>query len=281
MPANILDVRELSKNIRAEIKEKVSLLNKKPRIDFVYFDDDKSTELYFTHAKKMAENVGMIGELHKLGINTTEKDFITLIEYLNEEKDISGIMLQMPLPKHIRRELVYETISTKKDIDAISNLNLGRILTSNDELIPCTVRSVMTILEHYNVKIEGANAVVVGRSEIVGKPLALSLLNKSATVTIAHSKTKDLKSVCKNADILCVSIGKAEFINAEYIKDNAVVIDIGINVLEDGSIKGDVKFDEAVNIASMITPVPNGVGSLTTTMLLSNLLYLHTKYNNN
>ena len=139
----------------------------------------------------------------------------------------------------------------------------------------------MTILEHYNVKIEGANAVVVGRSEIVGKPLALSLLNKSATVTIAHSKTKDLKSVCKNADILCVSIGKAEFIDAEYIKENAVVIDIGINVLEDGSIKGDVKFDEAVNIASMITPVPNGVGSLTTTMLLSNLLYLHTKYNNN
>ena len=236
MPANILDVRELSKSIRAEIKEKVALLNKKPRIDFVYFDDDKSTELYFTHAKKMAENVGMIGELHKLGINTTEKDFITLIEYLNEEKDISGIMLQMPLPKHIRREIVYETISTKKDIDAISNLNLGRILTSNDELIPCTVKSVMTILEHYNVKIEGANAVVVGRSEIVGKPLALSLLNKSATVTIAHSKTKDLKSVCKNADILCVSIGKAEFIDAEYIKENAVVIDIGINVLEDGSI---------------------------------------------
>ncbi|MBW5397416.1 bifunctional 5,10-methylenetetrahydrofolate dehydrogenase/5,10-methenyltetrahydrofolate cyclohydrolase [Brachyspira pilosicoli] len=281
MPANILDVRELSKSIRAEIKEKVALLNKKPRIDFVYFDDDKSTELYFTHAKKMAENAGMIGELHKLGINTTEKDFITLIEYLNEEKDISGIMLQMPLPKHIRRELVYETISTKKDIDAISNLNLGRILTSNDELIPCTVKSVMTILEHYKVKIEGANAVVVGRSEIVGKPLALSLLNKSATVTIAHSKTKDLKSVCKNADILCVSIGKAEFIDAEYIKENAVVIDIGINVLEDGSIKGDVKFDEAVNISSMITPVPNGVGSLTTTMLLSNLLYLHMKYNNN
>lgn len=281
MPANILDVRELSKSIRAEIKEKVALLNKKPRIDFVYFDDDKSTELYFTHAKKMAENAGMIGELHKLGINTTEKDFITLIEYLNEEKDISGIMLQMPLPRHIRRELVYETISTKKDIDAISNLNLGRILTSNDELIPCTVRSVMTILEHYKVKIEGANAVVVGRSEIVGKPLALSLLNKSATVTIAHSKTKDLKNVCKNADILCVSIGKAEFIDAEYIKENAVVIDIGINVLEDGSIKGDVKFDEAVNIASAITPVPNGVGSLTTTMLLSNLLYLHMKYNNN
>lgn len=281
MPANILDVRELSKSIRAEIKEKVAFLIKKPRIDFVYFDDDKSTELYFTHAKKMAENVGMIGELHKLGTNTTEKDFITLIEYLNEEKDISGIMLQMPLPKHIRREVVYETISTKKDIDAISNLNLGRILTSNDELIPCTVRSVMTILEHYNIKIEGANAVVVGRSEIVGKPLALSLLNKSATVTIAHSKTKDLKNVCKNADILCVSIGKAEFIDAEYIKENAVVIDIGINVLEDGSIKGDVKFDEAVNIASMITPVPNGVGSLTTTMLLSNLLYLHTKYNNN
>ena len=281
MPANILDVRELSKSIRAEIKEKVALLEKKPRIDFVYFDDDKSTELYFTHAKKMAENVGMIGELHKLGTNTTEKDFITLIEYLNEEKDISGIMLQMPLPKHIRREVVYETISTKKDIDAISNLNLGRILTANDELIPCTVKSVMTILEHYNVKIEGANAVVVGRSEIVGKPLALSLLNKSATVTIAHSKTKDLKNVCKNADILCVSIGKAEFIDAEYIKENAVVIDIGINILEDGSIKGDVKFDEAVNIASMITPVPNGVGSLTTTMLLSNLLYLHTKYNNN
>ncbi|PCG20492.1 bifunctional 5,10-methylenetetrahydrofolate dehydrogenase/5,10-methenyltetrahydrofolate cyclohydrolase [Brachyspira sp. G79] len=276
----ILDGRELSKNIKENIKKDIEMLQKKPRIDFLYFDDDKSTEVYFTRAKKQAESVGMIGSLHNLPVNTSEEDFLTLIEYLNKEKETSGIMIQMPLPKHISKKKVYETISVEKDADAISHINLGRIFMGENDLAPCTAKSAMALIEKSGINIEGANAVVIGRSEIVGKPLAHLLLQKSATVTIAHSKTKNLKEICKNADILCVSIGKSEFITGDYIKEGAVVIDIGINVMEDGSLKGDVNFEEASKIASSITPVPNGVGSVTVAMLLSNVLYLHKKYNN-
>ncbi|TXJ58933.1 bifunctional methylenetetrahydrofolate dehydrogenase/methenyltetrahydrofolate cyclohydrolase [Brachyspira aalborgi] len=271
----ILDGRELSKEIKENIKSKVALLDKKPRIDFIYFENDKSTEIYFNRAKKSAENVGIIGALHNLNSNTSEKDFLTLIEYLNEEKETNGIMIQAPLPKYIDKKKVYETISPDKDVDAISNVSLGRIFLGESKLIPCTVKSVMALLKKTKIKIEGANAVVVGRSDIVGKPLAHLLLQESATVTITHSKTKNLKEICKKADILCVSIGKAEYITEEYIKKGAIVIDIGINVLEDGSIKGDVKFDEVSKLASFITPTPNGVGSVTVAMLLDNLLYLY------
>ena len=275
----ILEGKELSKEIRESIKSKVALLDKKPRIDFLYFENDKSTEIYFNRAKKSAESVGIIGSLHNLSSNTSEKDFLTLIEYLNEEKETNGIMIQMPLPKHIDKKKVYETISPIKDVDAISNINLGRIFLGENKLIPCTVKSVIALIEKTDTQIEGANAVVVGRSDIVGKPLAHILLQKSATVTIAHSKTKNLKEICKKADILCVSIGSSEFITGEYIKEGAIVIDIGINVSGDGSIKGDVKFDEASKLASFITPVPNGVGSVTVTMLLDNLLYLYNLQN--
>ena len=274
----ILDGRELSKGIKENIKKRVEELDKKPRIDFLYFENDKSTEVYFTRAKKQAESVGMTASLHNLQENTTEADFLTLIEYLNKEKETSGIIVQMPLPKHISKKKVYETISPEKDVDAISHINLGRIFMGETVLSPCTAKSSIALIEKSGVQIEGANAVVVGRSEIVGKPLAHLLLKRSATVAIAHSKTKNLKEICRNADILCVSIGKAEFITGEYIKENAVVIDIGINVLEDGSLKGDVNFEEASKIASAITPVPNGVGSVTVAMLLDNLLYLHSKY---
>ena len=221
----------------------------------------------------------MIGALHNLNANTSEKDFLTLIEYLNEEKETNGIMIQAPLPKHIDKKKVCETISPDKDVDAISNISLGKIFLGESKLIPCTVKSVMALLKKTKIKIEGANAVVVGRSDIVGKPLAHLLLQESATVTITHSKTKNLKEICKKADILCVSIGKAEFITEEYIKESAIVIDIGINVLEDGSIKGDVKFDEVSKLSSFITPTPNGVGSVTVAMLLDNLLYLYNLQN--
>ena len=181
----------------------------------------------------------------------------------------------MPLPKHISKKNVYETISIEKDVDAISHVNLGRIFIGDSNLVPCTAKSAFALIEESGIKVEGANAVVIGRSEIVGKPLAHLLLQKSATVTIAHSKTQNLKEICKKADILCVSIGKSEFITGDYIKEGAVVIDIGINVQDDGSLKGDVNFEEASKIASYITPVPNGVGSVTVAMLLDNLVYLH------
>ena len=277
--SDILYGKELSKEIKERIKQEVAALSKKPRIDFLYFEDDKSAEIYFKNAKKQAESAGMTGSLHKLPITANEKDFITLIEYLNMEKETSGIIIQMPLPKHISRQKVYEAISPEKDADAVSPVNLGRIFIGESNLIPCTAKSAFALIEKSGIKIEGSNAVVIGRSEIAGKPLAHLLLQKSATVTIAHSKTKNLKELCRNADILCVSIGKSGFITGEYIKEGALVIDIGINISEDGSIKGDVDFEEASKIASYITPVPNGVGSVTVAMLLDNLLYLHKKYN--
>lgn len=277
--SDILYGKELAKEIKERIKQEVAALSKKPRIDFLYFEDDKSAEIYFKNAKKQAESTGMTGSLHKLPITANEKDFITLIEYLNMEKETSGIIIQMPLPKHISRQKVYEAISPEKDADAVSPVNLGRIFIGESNLIPCTAKSAFALIEKSGIKIEGSNAVVIGRSEIAGKPLAHLLLQKSATVTIAHSKTKNLKELCRNADILCVSIGKSGFITGEYIKEGALVIDIGINISEDGSIKGDVDFEEASKIASYITPVPNGVGSVTVAMLLDNLLYLHKKYN--
>lgn len=277
--SDILYGKELAKEIKERIKQEVAALSKKPRIDFLYFEDDKSAEIYFKNAKKQAESAGMTGSLHKLPITANEKDFITLIEYLNMEKETSGIIIQMPLPKHISRQKVYEAISPEKDADAVSPVNLGRIFIGESNLIPCTAKSAFALIEKSGIKIEGSNAVVIGRSEIAGKPLAHLLLQKSATVTIAHSKTKNLKELCRNADILCVSIGKSGFITGEYIKEGALVIDIGINISEDGSIKGDVDFEEASKIASYITPVPNGVGSVTVAMLLDNLLYLHKKYN--
>ncbi|WP_295160449.1 bifunctional 5,10-methylenetetrahydrofolate dehydrogenase/5,10-methenyltetrahydrofolate cyclohydrolase [uncultured Brachyspira sp.] len=277
--SDILYGKELAKEIKERIKQEVAALSKKPRIDFLYFEDDKSAEIYFKNAKKQAESTGMTGSIHKLPITADEKDFITLIEYLNMEKETSGIIIQMPLPKHISRQKVYEAISPEKDADAVSPVNLGRIFIGESNLIPCTAKSAFALIEKSGIKIEGSNAVVIGRSEIAGKPLAHLLLQKSATVTIAHSKTKNLKELCRNADILCVSIGKSGFITGEYIKEGALVIDIGINISEDGSIKGDVDFEEASKIASYITPVPNGVGSVTVAMLLDNLLYLHKKYN--
>ena len=275
----ILDGRELSDGIKKNIKNRVEMLDKKPRIDFLYFEDDKSTELYFKRAKKQAESVGMAAFIHGLKPETSEIDFLTLIEYFNKEKETSGIIVQMPLPKHINKKKVYESIAAEKDVDAVSPINLGRIFAGESVLAPCTAKSSIALIEKSGIQIDGANAVVIGRSEIVGKPLAHLLLQRSATVTIAHSKTKNLKEICKNADILCVSIGKPEFITGEYIKENAVVIDVGINVLEDGTLKGDVNFEEASKLASAITPVPNGVGSVTVAMLLDNLLYLHNKYN--
>lgn len=272
---NILDGRELSKKIKERIKKEIELFGRKPRIDFLYFEDDKSAEVYFTRAKKQAESIGIIGSLHNLPISTSEKDFLTLIEYLNNEKETSAVMIQMPLPKHISKKNVYETISPKKDADSVSYINLGKIFAGGSNLAPCTAKSAFALIEESGIQIEGSNAVVVGRSEIAGKPLAHLLLQKSATVTIAHSKTKNLKDICRNADILCVSIGQPEFITGEYIKEGAVVIDIGINVLDDGSLKGDVNFEEASKNASYITPVPNGVGSVTVAMLFENVIYLH------
>lgn len=275
----ILNGREISKSIIECLKKKIETLEKPPRLDFLLLEGDKSTEVYFKNASKKAEETGIKPVIHKLSENTAEKEIIDLIHSLNKDENVSAILCQMPMPKHINEKNIALAISPYKDVDSISPLNIGKLFMGDKYVVPCTPKGIMRLIEYTKVKIEGANAVIVGRSNIVGKPLFNLLLEKSATVTITHSKTQNLKSICANADILCVSIGKAEYIRGDFVKEGAIVIDVGINVTEDGSIKGDVMFKEVSEKASFITPVPNGVGPMTTAMLIENTVYLHEKMN--
>lgn len=277
--ANILDGKALSKIIMQDIESRLQLIDKKLRIDFISFGNNKSTDLYFDRAINKASSLGIDTYLHKCLENISESELLNIIKNINNDDNIDGLMIQMPLPKKINRFNIFSSISFKKDIDCLSYNNMGRLFTGdNINVLPCTVKSVLYLIEATNIDLEGANVVIVGASEIVGKPLAHIFLKKMATVTIAHDKTKNLKELCKTADILCVAIGCCEYIDSNYIKDNAIVIDIGINLLEDGSIKGDVKFEDVSKKASFITPVPNGVGAVTLSMIFDNLIILHNNF---
>ena len=205
-----------------------------------------------------------------LGQNTSEETLIGVIKKLNDDESVDGIMLQVPLPKHIDEKRVTSIINPKKDIDGITDINTGKFYRGDQCFIPCTPKAIMEILNFIGFELSGKRAVVLGRSNIVGKPVAQLLLNKNATVTICHSKTENLKAVCREADVLVVAIGRAGFLTSEYVKEGAVVIDVGTSMVE-GKIKGDVYFDEVIEKASLVTPVPGGVGAMTTTMLLKNL----------
>lgn len=272
---NIINGREISKSIRENIKKNIGLFDIPPRLDIILVEGDKSSDVYVKIAQKSCAETGIEYVTHILPIETAEKELIDLIYSLNEDKNVSAILCQMPLPKKINEKNIAFAISPKKDVDCISPINFGRLAMGDKYIAPCTPKGVMRLVEYTGSALEGANAVVVGRSNIVGKPLFHLLLEKSATVTMVHSRTRNIETICNNADILCVSIGKPEFINKNFIKKDAVVIDIGINVLKDGSIKGDVLFKDALELASFITPVPNGVGPMTIAMLLENTIYLH------
>ncbi|MGL4874294.1 MAG: bifunctional 5,10-methylenetetrahydrofolate dehydrogenase/5,10-methenyltetrahydrofolate cyclohydrolase [Clostridium sp.] len=280
---NIIDGKKVALEIKSEIEEYVQLRMKNnkivPRIASILVGDDMGSKYYQNSQEKVATSLGVEFLKIQMSEDVKEKDIIEEIEFLNNEKSISGIVLLLPLPKGINEKNVVNKISPKKDIDCLTYESVGKLYLGDETFIPCTPLSVITLLETYKVDLEGKEVVIVGRSNIVGKPLLQLLLNKNATVTICHSKTKDLKRVCKRADILVVAIGKAKFITNEYVKKDAIVIDVGTSSLN-GKITGDVDFDEVKNDAKLITPVPGGVGALTTALLIKNSCEALERYEN-
>lgn len=270
-----IDGKETSRKVRAEIAEKVEALKAQGKVTglaVVIVGENPASQVYVRNKAKACEEVGMYSEVHALPEATTEEELLTLVEQLNHEDKIDGILVQLPLPKHINEERVILAIDPNKDVDAFHPVNTGKIMIGNYEFLPCTPAGVMTLLKEYNIEVEGKECVVVGRSNIVGKPQALLLLQKNGTVTVCHSRTKNLADITRRADILVVAIGKAEFITGDMIKEGAVVIDVGMNRKADGKLCGDVEFSSAEEKASYITPVPGGVGPMTITTLLQNTL---------
>ena len=270
-----IDGKETSRKVRGEIAKKVADLKaqgKETGLAVVIVGENPASQVYVRNKAKACEEVGMYSEVHALPESTTEAELLALVERLNQEDKIDGILVQLPLPKHINEERVILAIDPNKDVDAFHPVNTGKIMIGNYEFLPCTPAGVMTLLKEYNIEVEGKECVVVGRSNIVGKPQALLLLQKNGTVTVCHSRTKNLAEITRRADILVVAIGKAEFITGDMIKEGAVVIDVGMNRKADGKLCGDVEFASAEAKASYITPVPGGVGPMTITTLLQNTL---------
>ena len=274
--ANIIDGKAISAIVREEIAQKVVEYNERtglrPGLAVVIVGTDPASQVYVRNKKKACEQVGFNSWVYELPESTTQEELNALVDKLNADSLVHGILVQLPLPKHLDEEQVVLRIKPEKDVDAFHPYNVGRITIGNPRFLPCTPAGVMELLHRYNINISGKECVVIGRSNIVGKPMALLLLAENGTVTVCHSKTRDLKEACKRADILVVAIGKADFVTADMVKEGAVVIDVGMNRNSEGKLTGDVDFDSVSKVASYITPVPGGVGPMTITMLLQNTL---------
>lgn len=273
--AIILDGKETAKKVREDLKSKVEELKKRniyPKLAVIMVGDDNASRIYVRNKSKACEELGIEFEEFLLDENTTQEKLLNLIEELNLRDDIHGILLQSPIPRHLDINEAFRKIAPQKDVDGFNPINVGKLALGQETFISCTPFGVIKLLEEYNIPIEGKNAVVIGRSNIVGKPMMHCLLNKNATVTICHSKTKNLEKITQNADILVVAIGKAKFLTKNMVKPGAVVIDVGINRNEEGKVCGDVDFEEVEKIASYITPVPGGVGPMTIAMLMTNIV---------
>lgn len=274
--ARIIDGKAISAQIRAEIKTETQTFIEDhgyaPGLAVVIVGSDPASQVYVRNKKRACEEVGFLSESYDLPESTTEEELISLIEKLNNSDHIHGILVQLPLPSHIDEKKVLLTIVPEKDVDAFHPENVGKIMIGDYSFLPCTPAGVMQLIERSRFEVAGKKCVVIGRSNIVGKPMAMLLLHANGTVTICHSKTENLSDVCREADILVASIGKANFVTADMVKDGAVVIDVGINRLPDGKLCGDVNFAEVAPKASYITPVPGGVGPMTITMLMKNTL---------
>ena len=274
--AKIIDGKLISAQIRAEIKNETELFCKSfgyaPGLAVVIVGEDPASQVYVRNKKRACEEVGFVSESYDLPAETSEEELISLIEKLNSADHIHGILVQLPLPKHIDEKKVLLTIKPEKDVDAFHPENVGKIMIGDYSFLPCTPAGVMQLIKRSGIEIAGKKCIVIGRSNIVGKPMAMLLLHDNGTVTICHSKTQNLAEICREADILVASIGKANFVTADMVKDGAVVIDVGINRMPDGKLCGDVNFAEVEPKASYITPVPGGVGPMTITMLMQNTL---------
>ncbi|MGQ0696241.1 MAG: bifunctional methylenetetrahydrofolate dehydrogenase/methenyltetrahydrofolate cyclohydrolase FolD [Nitrospiraceae bacterium] len=274
MAARVIDGKALAQQVRDRLaKESAELLAQKgvkPGLATILVGDDPASHVYVKNKQKACEMAGIHVDAHKLRASTTQAELLALIEKKNADHNIHGILVQLPLPKHIDSKVVLEAVSPLKDADGFHPYNFGRLVEGHPVFEACTPKGVIKMIESTGVTIEGKRAVVLGRSNIVGKPLALMLLHRNATVTICHSKTKDLPAVCREAELLLVAIGKAKFVTADMVREGAVVIDVGTNRLPDGKLCGDVDFEPVSQKAGWISPVPGGVGPMTIAMLLEN-----------
>ena len=278
-----IDGKVIALGVKEDIKNFVESRKLKgintPKVTSILVGNDGGSLFYLNNQEKLAVSLGLEFERIHLNEDVTEIELVRKIEELNNDNSVNGIILQLPLPKNMDEKKIISSISPEKDIDCLTFVNQGKLYMGEDTFMPCTPKSVLTILKSLNINLEGMEVVVVGRSNIVGKPAAALMLKENCTVTICHSRTKELKEVCKRADILIVAIGKAKFIDDSYVKDGAIVIDVGTNSVE-GKITGDVDFEKVINKAAFVTPVPGGVGALTTTLLMKNVCEALEKYEN-
>jgi len=273
MTTELIKGFEIAEKKRKVIKEKVDKLKEKgiiPGLAVILVGNDPASRSYVTGKGKASKEVGIYFELIELPENITEERLLQEIDRINQDENIHGLLVQLPLPKHINEEFVIERISPEKDVDGFHPVSIGRMMTGQDTFLPCTPHGVIELVKEMQIDIKGKHVVVVGRSNIVGKPVGQLFLNENATVTYCHSKTTNLKEITKLADILVVAVGRAKLITSDYIKKGAVVIDVGVNRLDTGKLCGDVNFEDALKVAGYITPVPKGVGPMTITMLLHN-----------
>lgn len=273
--AEILNGKELAKKIRENLKVEVQELKQggiNPKLAVIMVGDNSSSQIYVKNKSFACKDVGIEFEEFLLDENTKEEELLSLIEKLNDEESINGILLQSPVPNHIDINKAFRTIKPEKDVDGFNPVNVGNLVIGEECFISCTPYGIMKMFEEYNIELEGKNAVVLGRSNIVGKPMVQCLLSKNATVTVCHSRTKNINEITRNADIIVSAIGKPNFVTADMVKEGAVVIDVGINRLDSGKVVGDVEFDTVSQKAGYITPVPGGVGPMTIAMLVTNVV---------
>ncbi len=278
--AKLIDGKHISAEIKEELKQKVAELKAEGitgALAVIQVGDDPASSVYVRNKKKACEFIGIDSLSYELSEETTQEELLELIEKLNQDEKINGILVQLPVPKHIDENTIIKAISPSKDVDGFHPQSVGALTIGQKGFVSCTPAGIIQLLKRSDVEIEGKHCVIIGRSNIVGKPMALLMLRENATVTITHSRTKNLKEICKTADILIVAIGKKEFVDASYLKEGAVVIDVGIHRDENNKLSGDVKFDEVEPLCSAITPVPGGVGPMTIAMLMNNCVEAMTK----
>ena len=280
--SNIIDGKVVSAAVKERVAEQVKELNSKGVsvcLAVILVGSDPASQIYVANKKKACEQLGIISKEYILPENTTQKELVSLVEELNRDTAVNGILCQLPLPKGLDEKAVIAAISPEKDVDAFHPVNVGKIMIGDYDFLPCTPAGVMEMLSYYNIDVNGKECVVIGRSNIVGKPMAMLLLHKNGTVTICHSRTKNLSETARRADILVAAVGKAKFVTADMVKEGAVVIDVGMN-RENGKLCGDVDFEAVSQKASYITPVPGGVGPMTIATLMQNTLTAAKRQNN-
>ena len=270
----LIDGKAISAAVKAKVKDEVAALKEKgisTGLAVIIVGEDPASKIYVANKKKACEDLGIVSHEYALPADTTEEELLALVKELNESPAINGILCQLPLPRHLDEKLIINSIAPEKDVDAFHPHNVGRIMIGDYDFVPCTPAGIMEMLEYEGISVEGKSCVVIGRSNIVGKPMGMLLLHKNGTVTICHSKTKNLAEICRGADILVAAVGCANFVTADMVKDGAVVIDVGMN-RDNGKLCGDVDFENVKDKTSVITPVPGGVGPMTIAMLMKNTL---------